>query len=406
MSSQLGKQVSKLFFAATAGLLVYPSQTTSPQSQNHDPLQTTTSFVQPLAQQDSSAIFPPRQTPHIDSSQAELPLKNAYKYCYKDKYAAIVIDAVTGDVIYNFNGFKLLHPASTIKNMTALLTFKAIESGELSMDDKLTIREDVDYKAGIGLCTMGIKPGEDYRVKDALKGIVTKSAADATIPLAERISGSEKNFADEMTSYGKKLGLLKSTFKNSSGATHAKQLSCAYDMAQLMRGEMQYFSEHCVLYKTTSFSFHEKPVRGHKQHNEPFKNHALFADVDMAKTGFLNASGYNTVGTVVRNNRRYIFAIFGGKTQPGRNAHALEAVDRAVEIAEATRPDYTDMPVNNTADFALFPAKRDFRELDMNPEERISINTTDLLTPKRISAPIPFAPPQIPTADNRLSLNL
>lgn len=328
--------------------------------------------------------FPETDLPEIEEApdRAKVPfhtelLKNAYRDCYPNKYASIVTDAITGEILYAHNEHVPRHPASLTKLMTMFLTFEEIERGNLKLDDPLVVSK-MDARKNLALLMVG--PNEKFTVEDALKGIVTRSAADATDNLAENIGngknryiektgktvldrkGNMERFIGRMNERAESLGMCNTTFTNPSGAPDADQLTTAYDMAVLMRSIMQYFPEQCAVFKTKSFSFHGINIR----------NHALSNDADFAKTGFTIASSFNHALSLPNDESRLIVGVFGGKSSFSRRNHVDDLIKVGKEIREKNPVIIPQTAYNCESEFPSFPSKLDINKFyDIEPIKEI-----------------------------------
>ena len=232
------------------------------------------------------------------------------------KYASIVIDADTGQIISARHADKILHPASLTKIMTLLLTFEALEDGRLTLKSRVPISR---HAASMVPSKIGLSPGSSISVKDAILALVTKSANDVAVALGEAIGGTESQFAYRMTQKAREIGMRNTRFKNASGLHHPSQISTARDMAKLARYVIRAYPNYYGYFATSSFRY-----RGHtySNHNRLMRT---YKGMDGLKTGYINASGFNLVSSAVRDNRRLIGVVFGGRTSRSRNAH-MEAL--------------------------------------------------------------------------------
>jgi D-alanyl-D-alanine carboxypeptidase len=225
--------------------------------------------------------------------------------------SSIVICAETGTVFHAVNADAITHPASLTKMMTLYLTFKALREKRLTFDEIL----HVSKHASIQIPTkLGLKPGETITVRNAIRGLVTKSANDASVAIAEKLgNGSEAYFAVMMTQQARKLGMQNTVFKNSSGVPNKGQITTARDMAILSKALYKHFPEYYAFFKEKSFVY-----KGQKHNNH---NHLLgrVKGVDGIKTGFINASGFNLAASMVRDNRRIIAVVLGGESVKARD---------------------------------------------------------------------------------------
>ena len=237
----------------------------------------------------------------------------------RDRFAEVVIDASTGRVLSGKNANKRLYPASLTKMMTLYLTFEAIESGRLSKNRRISVSRRAEAQKPSSL---RLKAGRTIRVEDAILSIVTKSANDVAVVLAEAVGGSEKRFALLMTSKARQLGMKNTRFINASGLYHSKQVSTAYDMAILSRSLMRDYPSYYHYFSTASFTYGGRTYRNHNKLMKSYKG------MDGLKTGYVYASGYNLASSAVRDGTRLIGVVFGGRTSRSRNMAMKKLLDR------------------------------------------------------------------------------
>lgn len=251
------------------------------------------------------------------------------------KYASVVMDADTGLILHERYANKQLHPASLTKIMTLMLTFEALEQGKLKLHERIPVSRRA---AGMIPSKLDLKAGSSIRVNDAIYSLVTKSANDVAVALAERVGGSESNFARMMTRKARSIGMSRTTFRNASGLHHPGQISTARDMAILARTVINNYPEYYRYFSRKSFTYAGKTYRNHNRLMNTYKG------MDGMKTGYIHASGFNLVASAVRNNRRIIGVVFGGRTSKTRNAHMASLLDRgfakinAIRVASAKVP--------------------------------------------------------------------
>lgn len=236
------------------------------------------------------------------------------------KYASIVIDAKSGQVLHAANADTRNFPASLTKMMTLFMTFEALERGKLKLDQSLPVSARAE---GMAPSKLGLRRGQTITVEECIRALATKSANDAAVVLAEAIGGTEIEFARMMTERARKLGMTRTTFRNASGLPNAGQLSTARDMARLAQALIQDQGKYYPYFNTRSFSF-----RGvtHRSHNRLM---ARYEGMDGLKTGYIRASGFNLVSSAVRDGRRLIGVVFGGETAAWRDNHMADLLDEA-----------------------------------------------------------------------------
>ena len=229
------------------------------------------------------------------------------------KYAAIVVDAKTGEVLYAKRADSPRYPASITKIMTLYLTFEALSSGRLRPDDTIMISPRAAAQPPTKL---GLSPGESLTVNEAMQALAIKSANDIAVALAEKLGGSEARFAAMMTLRAQELGMANTRFVNASGLPDSRQVSTARDIGILSRAVMRDYPQYYRLFSQQRFTFRGTPMNNH--------NGLLGAmpGVDGLKTGYTNASGYNIAVSAVRDNRRLIAVVLGAPSTAKRNNNA------------------------------------------------------------------------------------
>lgn len=240
-------------------------------------------------------------------------------------YASLVVDAGTGKVLYARNADTRNYPASLTKMMTLYLLFDAIDSGKYSMTSRLPVSA---HAAGQPPSKLGVQAGQTIAVQDAIRALVTKSANDVAVVVAEALGGTEAGFARKMTDTAHRLGMSRTTFRNASGLPDPGQMSTAHDMALLGMALLKHFPHHYHYFSTRSFRYGTRTVTTH--------NHLLgkYTGADGMKTGYIRASGFNIVTSAVRDGRRLVGVVFGGRTAQSRDAHMMELLDQGFAEAE------------------------------------------------------------------------
>ncbi len=247
---------------------------------------------------------------------------------YSPPTASIVVDGNTGAVLEESNPDALRHPASLTKVMTLYLLFERLDAGKIKLNSQLSVSE---HAASQSPTKLGLKPGQSISVEDAIKGIVTRSANDAAVVIAENLGGSEEAFARLMTQKAHALGMSRTTYVNASGLPSDEQITTARDQALLGRAIQDRFPRYYRFFSTTAFVFRGQTIRGH--------NHLLgsVSGVDGIKTGFTNASGFNLLTSVHRDGRYLIGVVLGGRSAGERDAHMRALVESNILLASTRR---------------------------------------------------------------------
>lgn len=242
------------------------------------------------------------------------------------QYASIVMDAETGKVISSANERARTYPASLAKMMTLYLTFDALDRGDLKLDQKLPVSA---HAAGQAPSKLGLKVNSTITVSDAIRALTTKSANDVAAVLAEALGKTEWQFAQQMTQKARDLGMKNTVFRNASGLPHRQQVTTAYDMALLSRALIRNHPKHYRYFSETSFRHGGKTYRSHNRILTSYEG------ADGIKTGFINASGFNLAASAVRDGRRLIAVVMGGKSAPTRDKHTATLLEGGFRWMEA-----------------------------------------------------------------------
>ena len=245
------------------------------------------------------------------------------------RYASIVIDADTGDVLRSRNADTRRYPASLTKMMTLYLLFEAIDNGRLSLDSKLKVSKRAARQPPSKL---GLRAGKTIRVKDAISALIVKSANDIAVVVAETLGKTEKGFAEKMTRKAHALGMSRTTFRNASGLPNRGQRSTARDMARLARALMRDFPHRYHYFDDRRFRY------AGKEHRTPNRLLGNYRGLDGMKTGYIRASGFNLVASAERDGRRIVAVVFGGRTSRSRNAHMANLLDLGFTRLAERRP--------------------------------------------------------------------
>src|SRR5215470_705643 len=227
------------------------------------------------------------------------------------KSAILVVDANTGRVLHQSAADEPRHPASLAKMMTLYLTFERIEQGRLSYQTKIRISANA---AAAAPTKLDLAEGEEIALIDAIKALITKSANDLAVAIAEHIAGSEEKFAKLMTQRAHQLGMSATVFRNASGLPDDEQVTTARDMVTLALHLQDDFPQHYPLFATRTFTYRGETLHNHNTLLESFEG------TDGIKTGYTRASGFNVVASVRRGRKHVVGAIFGGASAAARNA--------------------------------------------------------------------------------------
>ncbi|MEW6451769.1 MAG: serine hydrolase [Pseudomonadota bacterium] len=259
---------------------------------------------------------------------------------YSPRYADIVIDAKTGDVLHESAPDGLRHPASLTKIMTLYLLFEKLEAGKVRLDSQMEVSAEAASQAPTKL---GLRPGQTLAVEDAIKGLVTKSANDAAVVIAEYLGGSEESFAAQMTRKARALGMSKTVYRNASGLPNDEQVTTARDQATLGLAIQDRFPRYYRYFATPSFVYRGSAMRNH---NRLLGN---VEGVDGIKTGYTRASGFNLVTSMRRGDRHVVAVVLGGTSGGARDARMRSLLENNIADAEPLKTTKIATTVPTTA---------------------------------------------------------
>src|SRR6202166_1654793 len=242
---------------------------------------------------------------------ARHPVSHEARESYSPQFSSIIVDGNSGATLSSSNPDGSRHPASLTKIMTLYLLFERLDAGKMKLDTEMEVSEHASEQAPTKL---GLRPGQTIRVEDAIKGLVTRSANDAAVVIAEAIAGDEDDFAKLMTRKAHALGMSKTTYRNASGLPDDEQVTTARDQSTLGRAVQDRFPRYYRYFSTAAFNYHGQSIRNH--------NHLLGSveGVDGIKTGYTRASGFNLVTSMRRGNRHLVGVVLGGRSGGSRDA--------------------------------------------------------------------------------------
>ena len=243
-----------------------------------------------------------------------------------DKYAAIVVDAKSGKMLYGANTNELRYPASLTKMMTLFLLFEAIDQGRTSRSDLIPISR---HAAARPPSKLGLKAGQSIPVDTAIRVLVVKSANDVATAVGEFLGdGSEDRFAEKMTAKARALGMARTTFKNASGLPDSGQVTTATDMARLSIALRRTFPHHYHYFRQREVTVAGRTIKGHNKAMD------MIPGADGLKTGYTRASGFNLATSVQRQGKSVVGVVMGENTSAIRNARMVQLMSTYVSRAK------------------------------------------------------------------------
>ena len=262
--------------------------------------------------------------------------------------SSIIIDADSGQVLSEHNADAKAYPASLTKMMTLYLAFEALEAGKITLDQSARVSHHAQNQAPSKL---GLVEGQMVPFRDLILGLITRSANDAAVVVAEALAGSERAFAERMTEKARELGMMNTSYRNASGLPNPGQLTTARDLAKLAQALYRDFPKEYALFATEEFSYKGMTYVNHNRLMQSFEG------MDGIKTGYIRASGFNLAASAVRNNRRLIGVVMGGRSALARDTEMAQLLNDGfggsaaptIATAAATTEDDPDATVAERA---------------------------------------------------------
>ena len=308
-------------------------------------------------------------------------------------FAAIVMDARTGEVLYEKNADTRLHPASLTKMMTLYIVFQEIEAGRLSLDTKVTVSK---YAASQPPSRLGLKPGQKISVRYLIRAAAVKSANDAAAALGDHISGDHVAFAKRMTKTARSLGMHNTTFKNANGLTAEGHLSTARDMNILGRHVFYDFPQY---YNIFSRRTADAGVATVTNTNSRFLDG--YEGADGIKTGYTGAAGFNLTASARRGNKHIIATVFGGTSTANRNAKMVELMDLGFgEAKNRVKEQPPVAPEPLPSDALIASAEPEIDEIDAEGGAGKTVRVSGGVT----TSPRPKARPGVPAVPDDVAI--
>ncbi len=245
------------------------------------------------------------------------------------RHAAIIIDADNGNVLHEVEATQSWYPASLTKLMTLYMTFDALKAGQIHLYDTLTASTHASQQPNSKL---GLRRGEHLTVEDAILAIITRSANDASVVLAEHLGDTEENFAVNMTAKAHSLGMYNSHFMNATGLPNNWQVTTSRDMAVLAWKAQRNFPEYYHYFAAHSFNFKGAELRGINKFT------ANYPGAEGMKTGFTCGSGFNLIGAAHQNGKHLIGVVMGGMTSKERYQLMMQKMDTGFANLTSVEP--------------------------------------------------------------------
>lgn len=298
---------------------------------------------------------------------------------YVERGAAIVVDANSGKVLYERMSTETRYPASLTKMMTLYLLFEQLDKGNISLSSKITASA---YAASQDPTRLGLEPGSELTVEEAIKAIIVRSANDVAVAVAERLGGSEYQFAARMTAKARELGMMNTNFVNASGLPDENQRTTAFDLMLLSRHVVADFPEFYPYFRLQSFVWNGRSYEGH---NNLLK---FFDGADGLKTGYTRMSGFNLASSATRGSTRLISVVMGGRTARERDTLTAQLLETEFSKLGLGKPAPTIMAMSPLVpDEEEAAAAADEPASETQPSDQVQTAANDN-KPATASAPV------------------
>ena len=252
--------------------------------------------------------------------------QNSYSSIEIDANYVILQDHKSGKILYEKEADGKIYPASMTKIMTAIVAFDLLKKGETSLDEKIIISEKAWRLSQSGYSSMFIMLNDQVSVEDLLKGIIIVSGNDASVALAEGLSGTEKDFVVLMNEKAEEIGMENTNFNNSSGINDVDNYSTVRDILKMSHYMIENFPEYYSYFKETSFTWDRTggdPITQGNRNPLLYKN----VGVDGIKTGFLTVERYSLASSLNVGERRINAVASGIKTKNSRSRESLKLLN-------------------------------------------------------------------------------
>lgn len=301
----------------------------------------------------------------------------AQRTAYSPPHGSIVIDADSGTVISQNNADARVYPASLTKLMTLLLTFEGIEHNNINLLQRVQITSNAARQPPSKL---DLPAGSSILMRDAIYALVTKSANDIAVAIGENVGGTEGRFVYLMNAKAKEIGMNNTRFVNPSGLHNPQQVTTPRDFARLARYIVKNYPREYRYFSTRSFTYNGTVNRNHNRLMETYQG------MDGMKTGYTIPSGFNLAASAVRNNRRLIAVVMGGKTAQMRNNEVADLLDDG--FARMANQQTQKLVAQNTIDLPVSRQVSTSGDAARPPQTRGIVPTVTAQTPVDVNVPI------------------
>ena len=283
-----------------------------------------------------------------------------------DIYSSLIFDYNNGNIISEVRSMQTIYPASLVKLMTVYIAFEEIKKNKLRFNQKLTISSRGEEVSNINkINTLKLKKGDQVSVKQAIRGTIIKSFNEASVTLAEAISGNEWQFAKLMNKKARELGMFDTSFKNSTGLHHQGQYTTAFDLARLVKALKSNFPQYYYLFSQEKFKYKDKKFTTH--------NNVLldYPGAEGLKTGFTRASGFNLISIAKRNKNRLVSILANCSSHELRDEQTIDAFNQSFNIINSSKISYKKNKISHQIDNKFNYNKISKKQIDLNSKNYV-----------------------------------
>ena len=276
-------------------------------------------------------------------------------------YSSLIFDYHNGNVISEVRSMQTIYPASLVKLMTVYIAFEEIKKGKLKFNQKLTISHRGEEISNVNkINTLRLKKDDTISVKQAIRGTIIKSFNEASVTLAEAISGNEWKFAKLMNKKAKELGMYNTSFRNSTGLHHQGQYTTTYDLARLVNALRKDFPQYYHIFSQEEFNFNDKKFISH--------NNVLlkYPGAEGLKTGFTRASGFNLISVAKKNRNRLVSILANCSSYELRDEQTIDAFNQSFNLVNSSKISYKENKIHHQIDNKFNYSNISKKQIDIN----------------------------------------
>jgi len=288
--------------------------------------------------------------------------------------SAILMDYNSDKILYEMDPDFRISPASMSKIMTSIVAFELLKQGKINLDDQVIISEKAWRMSQRGFSSMFIMLNDSATIEELLKGVIIVSGNDACVALAEGIAGTEENFVEMMNEKAEEIGLLNTSFGNSSGIEDSRNFSTVRDIAIMSKHLIANYPKYYEYFKETEFTWDRTGGDPIKQGN---RNPLLYKNIgaDGIKTGYLDSEKYSLAASVIGEKRRLISVISGSQSKKARSLDSIKLISWG--LRNTTTYEIAEKNITNFK-FKTWLGKEEFVNGSVKEDVYVTINKKEI----------------------------